>query len=86
MSEGSGPSEPPPPDELPRSEVSDPDWRSSEHLPEPAESGRSLGWLLLAVLAVAVFLAALWILNPAANRIGKGGPAVVPAQPVAPKD
>jgi hypothetical protein len=67
------------PDELPRSAV------SSKRLPR-LDGGRyatpPLLWLLLGLLVVVAFVAALWILNPPSERIGRASPDIIaPAAP-----
>ena len=75
----------PPPDELPRSDVSDPAQRPSERLPEQSRAGRVVVWLLLGVVAVAAFVVALWMLNPPGERLGRDAPDLVVSPPAAPK-
>lgn len=50
-------------DDLPRSEVSEPARGVSKPAPERSAAGRGLVWLMLAVVAIAAFLALLWKLH-----------------------
>ena len=71
----------PPVDELPRSVVTDPHRRPPETESGRGGPGRGLVWLILAVIVVVVFVAALWVLNPPSERIGQGAADVVVTGP-----
>ena len=71
------------PDEMPRHLISDdaPARKrdGANHLGAP-----SVIWMLMGILLVAGFVAALWLLNPASERIGRSSAdIVVPAAPAA---
>ena len=71
------------PDEMPRHLISD------DAPPRKRDGSIHLGpplviWMLMGILLVAGFVAALWLLNPRSERIGRSSAdIVVPAAPAA---